>query len=79
MSKEKMVKRTMNLLISFWRGVISCNSLALAAKLAICPMNVRSPVPKTTPIPVPSLAKVEKKAMFFVSKGSSSVHLEDLD
>jgi hypothetical protein len=37
-----------------------------------------SPVAKTTPLPVPSLARVEKYAMFLVYKGSSSVHLVDL-
>lgn len=47
--------------------------LALAAKLAICPMKVRSPVAKTTPLPVPSLLRVEKKAIFLVSSGLSLV------
>ncbi len=47
--------------------------LALAAKLAIWPIKVLSPVAKTTPLPVPSLFKVEKNAMFLVYKGLSSV------
>lgn len=47
---------------------------ALAAKLAICPIKVRSPVANTTPLPVPYLLRVEKKAMFFVSSGLSLVH-----
>ena len=41
-------------------------------------MKVLSPVAKTTPMPVPSLAKVEKKAIFLVYRGSSSVYLGDL-
>jgi len=41
-------------------------------------MKVLSPVPKTTPTPVPSLTKVEKNAIFLVSRGSSSVNLGDL-
>ncbi len=49
---------------------------ALAAKLAICPIKVLSPVAKTTPFPVPYLFKVEKKAIFLVSKGLSSVGAE---
>ncbi len=62
----------MNLLIYFFRG--DSSALALAAKLAICPINDLSPVAKTTPFPVPSLFRVEKKAMFLVSKGLSLVH-----
>lgn len=53
--------------------------LAVAAKLAIWPMNVLSPVAKTTPFPVPYLLRVEKKAMFFDSRGLSLVHSVDLD
>lgn len=41
-------------------------------------MKVLSPVAKTTPLPVPYLFRVEKKAMFLVSKGLSLVHSEDL-
>jgi hypothetical protein len=37
-------------------------------------MNVLSPVAKTTPFPVPSLLRVEKKAIFLVYKGLSLVH-----
>ena len=72
--REKMVSLMMNLLIYCWRGVSSSYSPALAAKLAIWPMKVRSPVAKTMPFPVPSLFKVEKNAMFLVSKGLSLVH-----
>ena len=48
--------------------------LAFAARFAICPIKVASPVAITTPTPVPSLFNVEKKAMFFVYKGLSFVH-----
>lgn len=65
----------MNLLIYFCRGVISSSYPAEEARLAICPMKVRSPVANTTPLPVPSLLRVEKKAMFLVSRGLSLVHL----
>jgi hypothetical protein len=41
-------------------------------------MKVLSPVAKTTPFPVPSLFKVEKKAIFFVYNGLSFVHSLDL-
>ncbi len=68
----KIVKRMINLLIYFFNGDSSV--LALAAKLAIWPIKVLSPVAKTTPFPVPYLFKVEKKAMFLVSKGLSFVH-----
>ena len=74
MKSEKMVRRMMKRLISCWRGVSSSCSPAVAAKLAICPMNVLSPVANTIPLPVPSLLRVEKKAMFLVSRGLSSVH-----
>ncbi len=47
---------------------------ALAAKFAIWPIKVLSPVDITTPFPVPYLFKVEKKAMFFVYNGLSLVH-----
>lgn len=47
--------------------------LALAAKFAIWPMNVLSPVANTTPLPVPYLFNVEKNAMFLVYNGLSSV------
>lgn len=66
----------MNLFIYFFSGDSSV--LALAARLAICPIKVLSPVAKTTPLPVPSLFRVEKKAMFFVSNGLSFVHYADL-
>jgi hypothetical protein len=65
-SKEKIVNRTINRFIYFCKGVSYCKSFALAAKLAICPIKVRSPVPNTTPIPVPSFTNVEKKAIFLV-------------
>jgi hypothetical protein len=41
-------------------------------------MKVLSPVAKTTPFPDPSLLRVEKKAIFLVSRGLSSVGLADL-
>ena len=50
--------------------------LAFAARLAIWPMKVASPVAITTPTPVPYLFSVEKKAIFLVSKGLSLVHYE---
>lgn len=68
----KIVKRMIKRLIYFFKGDSSV--LAFAARLAIWPMNVRSPVAKTTPFPVPSLFKVEKNAMFFVYNGLSLVH-----
>jgi len=37
-------------------------------------MKVLSPVANTIPLPVPYLFKVEKKAMFLVSRGLSLVH-----
>lgn len=60
-----------NLLIYCFRG--DSYELALAAKLAIWPMKVASPVANTNPFPEPSLFKVEKNAMFLVSKGLLSV------
>lgn len=66
------VNLIMNLLIYFFNGASS--DLAFAAKLAIWPINVLSPVAKTIPLPVPYLFKVEKKAMFLVSSGLSFVH-----
>jgi len=42
-----------------------------AAKPAIYPMTVLSPVNTTTPLPFPSLHNVPKKAKFFVSRGFS--------
>ena len=68
----------MNLLISSLRGESSSSYPAVAARLAICPMKVRSPVLMTIPLPVPYLLRVEKKAMFLVSRGLSSVHCPDL-
>lgn len=70
----KIVSRMINLLISCLRGASSVS--AVAARLAIWPIKVRSPVEKTTPFPVPSLFKVEKKAIFLVYKGLSSVNSE---
>lgn len=67
-----MVRPMMNLLIYLFRG--DSYSDALAAKLAICPIKVLSPVANTTPLPLPSLLSVEKNAIFFVSRGLSSVH-----
>lgn len=42
-----------------------------AANPAIYPITVLSPVNTTTPLPLPSLHNVPKKAKFFVSKGFS--------
>lgn len=67
-----IVSLMMNLVISCLRGASSL--VALAAKLAICPIKVESPTENTTPFPVPYLFRVEKKATFLVSKGFSSVH-----
>ena len=66
MNRENIVSRIMKRLIYCCRGVCYSCSPAVAAKLAICPMKVLSPVAKTTPLPVPSLLRVEKKAMFLV-------------
>ena len=78
MKREKMVSRMMKRLISCWRGVCYSCSPAVAAKLAICPMKVLSPVAKTIPLPVPSLLRVEKNATFLVSSGLLSVHSGNL-
>jgi len=63
----------MNLFIYFCKGVNYSSWPALDARFAICPIKVLSPVAKTTPLPVPSLLSVEKKAIFFVYKGLSLV------
>lgn len=63
---EKMVNLMINLLIYFWRGVISSVYPADATRLAVWPMNVLLPVAKTMPLPVPYLFKVEKKAILWV-------------
>lgn len=74
----KIVIPTINLLIYFERG--DSPFLALAAKVAICPINVLSPVYNTSPKPLPSPTSVEKKAIFFVSSGLSLfVHSTDLE
>ena len=44
---------------------------ALAARDAIWPINVLSPVNKTIPFPDPYLFKVEKNAIFLDSSGLS--------
>ena len=72
----KTVKRIINLDIYCFKGDYSL--LALAAKLAIWPINDRSPVAKTTPFPEPSLLRVEKNAIFLLYKGLSFVHYADL-
>lgn len=72
--RENIVSRMINLLIYCWRGVNYYCYPAVAAKLAICPIKVLSPVANTIPLPVPSLLRVEKNAIFFVSRGLSSVH-----
>jgi hypothetical protein len=46
----------------------------VAARFAICPMKLRSPVAITTPFPDPSLLSVPKNARFLVSRGLSLVH-----
>lgn len=72
METAKIVSAIINLFIYFFKG--DSYWVALAAKLAICPIKVRSPVAKTTPLPLPSLFRVEKNAIFLVSRGLSSVH-----
>lgn len=57
-------KRLTKRLISLFRGVSSY--YALIASPAIWPMNVRSPVNMTTPLPDPELFSVEKNATFLV-------------
>lgn len=74
MKREKNVSLTIKRLISAWRGVNYSCYPAEAARLAICPMKVLSPVAKTSPRPVPSLFRVEKNAIFLVSRGLSLVH-----
>ena len=71
---EKIANLMMNLLIPCCKGVNYYSSPAVAARLAICPMKVLSPVAKTIPVPVPYLLRVEKKAIFFVYSGLSFVH-----
>jgi hypothetical protein len=51
-------------LIYLFKGVSS--SVAFKANPAICPINVLSPVNMTTPLPLPSLLRVEKNATFLV-------------
>jgi hypothetical protein len=59
-----IVKPTTNLVIYLLRP--DYYVLAFAARFAIRPINVLSPVAKTIPFPVPSLFKVEKNAIFLV-------------
>lgn len=62
-----------NLSIYFYKGVGS--SYDPTANPAIWPIKVLSPVNITNPIPLPYLFKVEKNAIFFVSKAlSGRVH-----
>lgn len=68
-TEANIVIPTMNLPIYLERG--DYYPLALAANVAIWPMNVRSPVYNTNPIPFPYPTRVEKKAIFFVYKGLS--------
>ena len=68
----KMVSRTINLVIYCFRGASSV--LDVAARLAICPMKLRSPVAITTPFPEPSLLSVPKNPRFLVSRGLTLVH-----
>ncbi len=66
-----------NLFIYFAKGESSVS--ALAAKFAIWPIKVSSPVNITIPFPVPYLFNVEKNAMFFVYNGFYLfVHYTDL-
>ncbi len=68
-----MVIPKINLEIYFDSG--DSYPLAFAARLAMRPIKVLSPVNSTIPLPDPSLHSVEKKAIFFVSSGFSlSVH-----
>ena len=60
-----------NILISFLNG--DSPEFELAAKPAIYPITVFSPVYITTPFPVPSLQNVPKNAKFFVSRGFSAL------
>ena len=75
-NKANIVIPKTNLDISLDKGVYS--DLAVAAKLAICPITVRSPVISTIPFADPYLHIVEKKAIFFVYKGLSCVYYVDL-
>jgi hypothetical protein len=73
----KIVIAKMNRPIYLERGDYSLP--ALAARFAIRPMKVLSPVKRTMPRPDPSAHVVEKKAMFLDSKGLSLfVHSADL-
>jgi hypothetical protein len=68
----KTVSKIVNRSIYFLSG--ESYVYAFDAKFAIWPINVLSPVAKTTPLPVPYLLRVEKNAMFFVYNGLSFVH-----
>jgi len=61
----------MKRLISLLSGVYS--SSADIANPAIWPIKVLSPVNMTTPFPLPSLLRVEKKAIFLVYSGLSGL------
>mmetsp|Transcript_8139 Transcript_8139/g.12069 ORF Transcript_8139/g.12069 Transcript_8139/m.12069 type:complete len:279 (-) Transcript_8139:215-1051(-) len=63
--------RTTNEWISIWRVV--CEFPDEAARPAILPNTVSSPVPTTMPFAVPSTARVPKNTRFFVSRGFASV------
>ncbi len=70
--KAMIVNPITNLVIYFLKP--DYYVLAFAAKFAIWPIKVLSPVANTIPFPVPYLFKVEKNAIFFVYNGLSFVH-----
>ncbi len=66
-----------NLSIYFANGVYYYYDIE--ANPAICPIKVLSPVNNTTPLPLPYLFNVEKKAIFLDYKGLLGlVHYADL-
>mmetsp|Transcript_1462 Transcript_1462/g.4738 ORF Transcript_1462/g.4738 Transcript_1462/m.4738 type:complete len:254 (-) Transcript_1462:540-1301(-) len=76
---RKMAKAEM-MSTKWWISIciVVCSVFELAARPAILPNNVRSPVFTTMPVAVPSTALVPKNAIFLVSNGFSSVHSVDL-
>lgn len=66
-TEANIVIPKINRLIYFDNG--DSSPFAWEANVAICPMNVLSPVNITNPLPDPYLFKVEKKAIFFVYNG----------
>lgn len=70
--KAIMVIKITNLSNSILKGDLTASPPA--AKSAIYPKTVFSPILTTIPLPLPSLHKVPKKAIFAVSKKLSLVH-----